>query len=229
MNITLCSAFRNAKSFLWRYFRQVNKLERALDERGDSLYLALGEGDSTDDTWRLLIKDALFYDAHVCDCTHGGPEYGSVVNAQRFKQLAHVGNTILEHIPEDTDIILWVEADLTVSAETLIKLIDNLSDVPMVAPMVMLKRAGYSADSFYDLWGFRKDGQQFKQRPPYFRGWPVDGLVQVDSIGSCWAMTAALARSVSFSEKDVVVGLCRDVYEKGGSVWVNTELKVTHL
>jgi hypothetical protein len=226
MNIAICSAFRSASAYIDRYFEQVSSLHKALKKKRHTLVPVLGEGDSTDDT-RSKLRDAL--DASglggfIVDCTHGGRDYGSVVAAERFKNLAYVGNKIFSAIPDDVAIVVWVESDLIWETSTLVALIDRLKEYPMVAPMIMEE----STKGFYDLYAFRKDGVNFKKHPPYFDGWPVETPIQLDSIGSCWAMNATLARHVSFPAEDVVVGLCREIYEQSGSIFLDPSLIVYH-
>lgn len=116
-----------------------------------------------------------------------------------------------------------VESDLIWKPETLIALIDRLQDVPCVAPMIMERSSG----GFYDTFAYRCNGHQFMKTYPYhvdLRG----ELLQMDSVGSCWAIRADLARKVRFPEHDVVVGLCKQVYALGGSVWCDPNLIVWH-
>ncbi len=236
MNVALCSAFRNSTPYLANYIFQVRRLAWALAERGDNLYVVWGEGDSTDDTaWYLeFIKHTTDRPADgqlrgtLINVSHGGPEFGSVVDAQRFKQLAYVANKIWAQIPDDADAVIWCESDLIWDASTMLALIDRLKEVPCVAPMIMLEREGFPPDAFYDFWGFRKHDKQFNQLPPYFSGWPVSGLVQVDSAGSCLVMNATLARQVHFTEESVIVGMCEQINSLGASVWLDTSLKVVH-
>lgn len=222
MNVCFLSAFRNATSYLNRYFDQVGDLEAALGNRGDNLNLVWGEGDSTDDT--LLWLKSSPYEATIVDCTHGGPVFGSVENAQRFRQLAHVGNCMFKAIPEDTDVVLYVESDLIWDAETLISLIDDLAYVPAVVPMVMEICTG---GLFYDTYCYRKDGERFKKQPPYHPGLTGSGMVELDSAGSCMAMNADLARHLVWDER-VFVGICQQIRELGGSLWIDSNLTIHH-
>jgi hypothetical protein len=109
MNVTLCSAFRNASNFVGRYQRQVYGLADALEERGDRLNCIWGEGDSTDDTLYLLQCLSPTFNAEIIDVAHGGKHYGSVVDVERFKQLAGVANKIWSHIPESAEVVIWCE------------------------------------------------------------------------------------------------------------------------
>lgn len=226
MNITLCSAFRNASRYVNDYIRRISDLELELYKRGDTLSLVWGEGDSTDDTLYplKLCRSTAHFKCIIVDCTHNGPTFESIEHPQRFRQLAYVGNKILAAIPDDADVVLWVESDLVWKPETLIALIDRLQTVPCVAPMIMEKSSG----GFYDVWAGRIHGQRFTKSYPYFIGYKPNELVQVDSMGSCMAIRADLARQLTWPEEDVFVGLCRNVYALGHSVFLDTGLTVWH-
>lgn len=240
VNVTICSAFRNASAYITRYRLQVCRLAYALAQRGDWLHVVWCEGDSTDDSLARLL-DAYERDGKTCGYTadifhfhHGGPDHGSVVDAQRFRQLAAVWSRIWARIPADAAAVLFVEADLIWQTETLLALIDQLADVPAIAPMVMLQRQGYAEGTFYDVWAFRMDGQHFTNEPPYLprRTRPdlIEGnLIRLDSAGSLVAMRAEYARQSQWRADDLIVGICKQIYEHGGSLWIDPNLSVLHL
>lgn len=228
MKITICSALRSSTAYLTRYFVQVDALRRQLAKRGDALTLVLGEGDHTDDT-RAKIPDWLDLvqvDATVVECDHGGPAFGPVVDAQRFRQLAFVWNRIWERIPAGVDVVLFLESDLIWHPNTVVGLVDRvIQGLPAVAPLV-LERGSHK---WYDTWGFRRDGQQFRKEPPYADRWPAAGsLLRLDSAGSCIAINGHVARRLHWPEDNVVIGLSRQIYGMAGPVWLDSELKVEH-
>ena len=231
MNITLCSAFRNADAYLDRYLDQVTDLRQRLVEQGDRLFCVWGEGDSVDDTQSRLWLAAKYcgWPVHIVDCTHGGPDYPSIVLADRFVQLAHVGNTIWRAVPKGTDAVLFVESDLLWEAETMLALLAGLKSYPAICPKILLRRRGWPAHAWYDTWAFRKNGQHFGHHPPYVEGVSLVSYTQIDSGGSCMAIRGELARKVNFPNEDVFVGLSRQLYEQGGSLWLDGGLTVTHL
>ena len=75
MNIALCSAFRDAASYLPRYLRQVDALALALHKRGVQFAMVGGEGDSEDHTLTMLRAACYRFPALLVDCTHGGGHY----------------------------------------------------------------------------------------------------------------------------------------------------------
>lgn len=228
MNVTLCSHFRNATAYLPRYFAQVGALQRCLDERGDRLELVLAEGDSTDDTWAWIYALSEDFNVDVERVDHGGKDYGSVVHPERFANIAKVCNAIWQRLPVDADAVVWMESDLIWRPATVLALLDHLAHVPAVAPCILLKREGWPENAFYDTWAFRKNGKRFGHYYPY-NEWLSEDMMRVDSAGSCLAMRGDVARAVTWPSEDVIVGLCRQVYELGGSVWLDPNLQVTHL
>lgn len=232
MNVCLCSSFRDASGYLARYFAQVDALNKALKQRGDRLRVIAGEGDSTDCTRELLEQHLAEADylTTLVDVTHGGPKYGSIVAARRFKQLAGLWNKIWSHIPKNYSAVLFLESDLVWEADTLLALVDSLEKYPAIAPMILAPRI--SPTFFRDEWAFRKDGRHFRHAPPYFDDDSMEapGIpVQIDSAGSVLAIRGALARQLTWPEVDVIVGICRQLYEVGASVWLHPQLSVAHL
>lgn len=230
MNVTLCSAFRNSvqNGHLDRYIEQVWALHGALDERGDALYCVWGEGDSADDTRSQLASGLYAWDFALVDCTHGGADYPSIVLEERWKQLAHVGRCIWAAIPADADVVVYVESDLAWEAQTLVTLIDRLTDYPAISPMIMLERKGWPVNSFYDTFVFRKDGRHFGHHPPYHPCYRPDQPFMVDSAGSVMAFRGDIARRIVFGEDTIFLGICQQVYEMGYSVWVDPTLNTIH-
>ena len=110
----------------------------------------------------------------------------------------------------------------------MLALIDRLTDYPAIAPMVYLQREDYPEYTFYDTWAFRKDGRQFSQAYRYCRGFDSMHPFMVDSAGSVLVMRGELARSVHFTEDQVIAGLCGHIYEHGGSVWLDPQQSVFH-
>lgn len=233
--IVVASSFRDAVPYLSRYFAQLVALDEALHRRGDKLMCLWGEGDSTDATLRTLQGAAFRFNAKVIDVTHGGKKYHSIVNLQRFRQLAFVGNKIWEALPADADVVLWVESDLMWDAATLVKLIDRLQTYPCVAPMVLdsLPATGAEANrTFYDIFAYRRNSVGFTKARPYHPDLltlhATDGMLRMDSVGSCVALRADVAREVYFPVTDVFVGLCKLIYDNGESVWLDSTQVVWH-
>lgn len=230
MNVTLCSAFRNATPYLSRYFAQVDALDTALHERGDRLTFVWGEGDSTDATLATLQAATYRFRAKVVDCSHGGPEFGSVIDSQRFRQLAHVGRRIWAAIPADADEVLWVESDLIWEAQTLVALLDDLMSFDAVAPAIVLDRAGWPRNGsiFYDTYCFVRHSARFDHRKPWHSDNDGHTPLQMDSVGSCVAMRGYIAKGLLFDDRTIWPDLCRQINDRNAGVWFDPKLSVTH-
>lgn len=188
-----------------------------------------GEGDHIDHTRRVLDVASTFYDAEIVTVNHGGPDHGSVVNADRFANLAKVWNEIWQRIPQDTDAVIFVESDLIWQPATMLALLDDIEKVPCVAPMTILRREGWPPRFFYDNWGYWRNGTQIGTMPPYFADLlPDTHLLELDCAGSCLVMRGDIARHVYWPSEDVVRGVCRLIREQGGSVWLDPTQKVIH-
>jgi len=242
MNIALCSAFRDAAAYLPRYLRQVDALGQALAERGDRFAMVWGDGDSIDHTRERLIVAAqgIRWPVHRVDCTHGGARYGSVVNAERFRQLAFVGRQIFATVPAGADVVIYVESDLIWQLETMLGLIEHVKPpapiipiepvykrapvVAAVAPMIILQRAGWQRGTWYDTHAFVADGVHFEHRPPWhFRNSGASTMIELETAGSCLAMRADYARAAVMDER-VLMGMCEQFRGMGGSVWLDLAL-----
>jgi GT2 family glycosyltransferase len=230
VNITICTAHRNALPHLPRYFAQIEGLQRLLTQRGDLLNLIIGYGDSTDGTEEWIFDHCAYsIGAHLIDCTHGGRRFGSIVNDERFKQLAYVANKMWANIPADSDVAMLVDGDLIWEPETLLALIDHAHAYPCVAPMVMMEKPFNRRGDrmFYDSYAFICQGTNFINGLPYHHALN-GGMLEMDSVGACVAIRGDLARKAHFPEYDVFIGWCRQVRELGGTIWLDTSLRVYH-
>lgn len=110
----------------------------------------------------------------------------------------------------------------------MVALLDQLEHYPAVSPMVMLRRTGYPSNTFYDIFVYRKDGVQFGQYPPYHACYNSQQPFPIDSAGSAMAIRSTFAKRLIWDE-DVFMGVCKQIYQMGGSVWVDPRLSITHL
>jgi len=227
MNVVICSAFRNSIAYIDRYFDQVYALERLLFLRGDTLALVLGYGDSIDQTPAMLFEHTVSgIPTRLIDVSHGGPTFGPVVHGQRFKQLAYIGNKIFANVPDDADAVIWLESDLIWAPEVIIELLNHLQWHACVAPCIL---DSPSANTWYDTFVFRKDGQQFVKPPPYHDCMLTgEHMVEMDSVGSCVVMRADIAKQITVPEEDVLIGVCRQIRGMGERVWLDSSQKVFH-
>lgn len=225
MKIAIISAFRNSASYIPRYCQQMAALQKLLLESGHSLHLVLGYGDSRDGTSELLYEECS-HNLHsiLFDVSHGGRDYGSVVDSKRFKNLAYVGNRLWSVLPSDADVVGLVESDLIWEASVVMELLNIMEDRHMVAPMI------YQANGlFYDTWAYRMNGVNFSNHRPHHPEFKASKrFYNMDSVGSFFLLDGELAPKVYWPEEDVTVGLSRMVRDNNGVITLDSHLKVYH-
>lgn len=223
MNVVLASIFRNSTGYLDRCFDQAARLRAALEADGHTLRLLLAEGDSSDGTWEQL-QQRIGSSGRLLKLEHGGPEFGSVDNEQRWRQISFVCNGLLAAVPQEANAVIYVESDLIWEPETMLALLGALDTVPAVSPM-SFHQAGF----FYDTWGFRRNGIRFQPNPPYHPDLHGDVAMRIDSAGSCIVMRGEVARSCRFDPPELgIVGFCRDIYRHGYSLTLLPAYRVVH-
>ncbi len=231
MTIVVGSVFRNSASYVDRYFSQIRNL-RMQTLPDIKMKLLLVEGDSKDDTWARLNH---WRDMDILPNTsielikreHGGPDYGRIDDPKRWGQIAYACNGIMENMPDDTSVFMYVESDLIWSAHDVNRLIDGLYGIfqcDAVAPMCRWLRNG----DFYDTWGFRAEGANFSPKHPYHPSIGSQSYFRLESAGSMVAMKKKVAERARFSEEDCIVGLCRNMRELGYDLWLNQNITIWH-
>lgn len=207
--ITLCSIFRNSGRYLRRYWDQIDGLRELTDVRVVGTW-----GDSDDNTYDLLKnRDMELHEYH-----HGGPNFGSVDHGPRWDQIAKVVRHTLDQVGNPGLALVWVESDLIWEPSELYALVADIciNKCQAVAPMVMAN----GEDRFYDVWGFRQNGQMFSGGAPYFQDvrQPETGLVKIDSCGSCFVTREDHWREWTGHWP----------YTAGGNLWLDPHFKIRH-
>lgn len=238
MNIAICSAFRDAAGYVQRYASQMQELYYLLKSEEHQILLIIACGDNQDNTEELLQEAILqIFPAILLKANHGGRKWTSVVSRDRFQQLAFIANLMWESIPTNADISVLLDPDLIWEARTIARLVERLQEVPAVAPKILHRENPnlYKGEGpfWYDTFAFRCNGARFTNEPPWYPALEYkarnnNGLVQLDSVGGCFAVRSEVARSLRFPEEDVVVGFCRQVYNNGASIWLDYDLTVYH-
>lgn len=216
MRVALCSIFRDSEPYLDRYYGQVLSLRHALWDRGDLLTCIWVEGDSVDNT-----EDRLHQMASVRDFVgiydHGGPSYGSVDLLARWRQLAPVCNATMDQVSQEDDAVIYVESDLIWDADTMVKLLDRLTEYPAVGGLVY-----HAAGFFYDTYAYRLNGSRFGADFQPVGSEPF----QIDSVGSCIVMTGDVARSCRFGADTCLIG--ESLAAHGYELWVDPTCRIVH-
>lgn len=227
MNIAIGSAFRNAAHYVPRYLSQVAGLKTYLGEQHSVRVIAV-EGDSTDKTEGALMLSSMakHISLKIVKHEHGQPWFGSTESPDRMKSLSAVGNAIFDSVDdEQDDVLVYVESDLLWDAKTITPLVNMALNreqgFDVFAPMI------FAGAYFYDIWGYRKDGERFIPFPPYHPAL-VTGLNPVDSVGSCLVMRSNVASACRIRNDYALVGWCEDARDKGYQIAVHTELRVDH-
>lgn len=218
------SFFRNMESRLSTYLDQVKALDASLS--GPVSRLIAVYGDCTDLTREALIRgcEKRRLTLELVEHNHGGPEWGSVENADRFRALSALSNAALDRVrPDDRDPIFYVESDLLWDATTVMGLEALLcnSHFDIVAPLIMC------GDRFYDTYVFRKDGRRFSALKPYHPGLHPLLPTEVDSVGSAFLMWPNLARQVRMTD-GVLVEFCNKARVQGFKIGVDPCLRIDH-
>lgn len=229
MKIVVASIFRNSSGYIDQYFKQVRMLADVLEDANHEVELLLVEGDSTDNSFALLESGLVAHglQGKVLECSHGGQVFGSVDNAQRWRNISKVCNYLLMFLPKN-DVVLYVESDLLWTPDTMLALLDDMNGYDAVAPMCFHLPTG----KFYDTWGHRKDGVRFSQSSPYHAALnqvhPGE-RIEIDSAGSCIVMRAEVAALARFLPTELgIVGFCGDMRQWGFKLWLNPHQRVYH-
>lgn len=223
------SAFRDSSpAQVNRWLTQCNSLRQMVASEGRCRVVAVvGDCSPGDRTEALLRSGALArgMGLEIVQYNHGGPHFGSVESAQRMQQLSGVGNAMLDSVAPDDELVFYVESDLIWEPNTPLGLagyLDYAHGLHVVAPLV------FAGEYFYDVWGFRLNGERFAPFFPYHRDLGP-GLTLVDSVGSCMVMFADKARSPHLRMSDgALVEFCERLRNSGHSIGVVPTLSVRH-
>lgn len=197
----------------------------ALDYPPAQLRLIVVEGDSMDGTPQALREWAdKEKRLRVVTCATGAPHYGSVIDADRFRVLATVFNAGMDAVDLAwSSHVMFIPSDVNYQPDLLDRLMAHNLD--LVAPFFWTS----SGKMFYDTWGFSRNGAQFgnfqrTELPAY-----GDKPIQMDTIGGCILMRAAVLRAgVRYSLDDVDRGLCASAQRKGFTVWADPTTHIVH-
>jgi len=214
VRIALGSAFRNSAGNVTQYISRVCALREILGPDND-LRLIAGEGDSVDHTRAELHVQAVAKNIPIefVECSHGQRIFGSTEEPDRLAALSGVFNAVLGGVRLSDDLFLYVEQDLRWEPAALNKLLiaalECESDMDIFAPMVM------AGQHFYDTWAYRLNGDRFSPFYPYHRDLDGKSILEVDSIGSCAAMRADVARATRVRDGNAFVGWCAEARRLG--------------
>jgi len=223
--VVLGSIVRNGVAYLANYFWRCERLWKALN---GGLHVILLEGDSTDGT-KPFMEDVDYPWLTKLELNLGNETFGHVDHPARWLRISKCANKVLEAIPASAEKFIWVETDIIWAVDSMVDLLDCVSEKVAVAPMIL----AYGTNRFYDVWGFRElNGACFSAFPPYYRGWPAQGLYEIQSAGSCIVMPAWVARAARYPTNPVIcdgiVGWCRDIRLNGVKLFLKPDVTFYH-
>ena len=117
---------------------------------------------------------------------------------------ARARNEFVQHyLKPHHDLVLWIDADIVDYPTSLPRQLYGVNPLGITAPLVLIDKTW----TFYDLFGFIKNGQRSSQSAPYFAGMnvPLPKFVELESVGSIYMSPAWLHRSTPF-ESEVTNG-----------------------
>jgi len=171
--LTILSIFRQSEEYLTRYFNQVCEVFNDFPKPCHAIWL---EGDSTDSTFDLLLKEkdkieALGHTVTLIKFDLKGPYWPSIKNYQRWLQLATCWNKCLEQL-KPSKFTICVESDLIWDPKVVKRIVSKIDrDHHVVCPMLMFAESVryFRTKLFYDSWGFSREGRKFSSSPPYWK------------------------------------------------------------
>jgi hypothetical protein len=208
------------------YFKQIGALRNWYGREASIRVIAV-EGDSVDTTRRDLAMTAaeMMIPLDLRTCNHGGKQFSSNEEPERFEALSKVGNAIFDGVDDMDDVLIYVECDLAWPIHTMNSLVEmalNPDQFDIFAPLT------FAGTAFYDTWGFRKNGQRFSPFPPYHSDMN-GGLCELDSAGSCLVMRSEVARNVRIKNNYCLVGWCEEARRQGYKIATSYGWRITHL
>lgn len=189
----------------------------------------LVEGDSTDDTFDRLSRYE-YDDSRILliKSDTGRPHYGSTIHPERFKNLAQVFNAGLDAVDLDwADFVMFLPSDVFYEPD----LVDRLAgwNKDLIAPMFWADEGNHGR--FYDIWGFRHQGQSFQPATPawFEANFPQSEPLEMDTVGGCIVMRSEVLKAgCRYTESDVDHGLCRAAQAAGFRVWADLHTHIFH-
>jgi hypothetical protein len=203
-------------------------LRDALFNKDHTLRIIAAEGDSQDGTRKALPMFSILSNVHLqlLDVSHGGPWFGSVVSIERMQALSQIANSIFSEVCTIDDVLVYVESDLLWDSKTMLVLIEAAAarqkEFDVHVPMI------FAGEAFYDIWAYRNNGESFDSQPPYHSSLNGDGIIEVDSAGSCLVMPSKVARQCRIRDDNCLVGWCADAREHGYRIGVHAQLRIDH-
>lgn len=179
-------------------------------------------GDSSDDTLDVLTQLSTGYDVQIVQRDTGIA--GDEPHA-RLRRLSQTAQAYIEAVRPDDDYVLVHESDIGSPYDLVPRLVAHAEEgsCPIGAWSTLELRPNQWV--FYDTWATRADGLRFANNRPYHKRYRADQPFQVDSMGTVFMFQAEDAPYVCMAEQ-AVLDLCRQLRERGRTLWVDPRLIV---
>lgn len=173
-------------------------------------------GDTTDDTERILRDwTALMPDKDITIIRHDTHIDGEAPKT-RLLRLSETANAGLDAITQTDDYVVIHESDLISPVDIVCQFLTSGKEVIAGWPML--------GGIFYDVWAYRKDGQMFRNTPPYHACYRTDELFEVDSVGSVWMFPARdIVAGVRMADRGCL-DICGALRSSGKTIWVDPRI-----
>ena len=176
--IAVCCMVRNEERFghLKRFFAGCRELEK----RHKNLIYIIIEGDSYDDTYKMLKKWLSGDEDGKKDRNYilkkfdkGYSKFPKNRDTKRTKYFTEIRNMLVDYVLEisDIDLIFMVDASYGFKENVIIELEKTLKrdKADIAAPLNWSHKDHIGREMFYDIFAFRKDGKEFTNHYPYHK------------------------------------------------------------
>lgn len=205
-NVVLMSLWRNDEG------RKVSeRIGHLLGKTYPNLRWVWVVGDSTDKT-EMVLRAAAELEPRIEIVRYDSEIEGNDPDT-RLRRLSLTANAGLDCVREGDDYWVIHESDI-VTPNDLIERFLATEKCP-IAGWPMYK------SMFYDTWAYRQNGVKFSNaqvRP--------EGLIEMDSVGTCWMFHAEDLRSGVRASTGAAVELCNKLRELGRHIWVDPSIEV---
>jgi hypothetical protein len=213
MKVMVGVQIKDGGIWLKRYLRNLELLQ------GSKLRVVCIYGESTDNTLSTLTlwQRQSQHQVEIYRDPYLPPE-------ERFGFMLARPKREWQKLWQDEDYFFLCDPDIVqVPSDTLQKLVDADKDV--VAPMVWIE--GRHRKTFFDTYGYRKDGYRFHPFTP--PGLDSSEPFTVDCVGSCYLATAEAMKKGVYTNPFPHLQFCSSLRDQGYEIWVDPRVNIYHV
>ena len=240
--IAICVMIRNEERFghLKRFIKNCKEIEKHYD----NLVYIIIEGDSYDDTYKVLKKWLNGDEDGKKDRNYilkkydrGYDKFPKNRDTRRTKYFAEVRNMLIDYVLEipDISLVFMVDASYGFKGNIIGDLEKTMKKdgADIVAPLNCTHKDHTGKFMFYDIFAYRKNGKEFTNRWPYHNEIEKElksgKSVRIDSCGGGYLIKKeVLDVGVRYNgNKDCEhVGFCKKARDKGFVIKLNTKISI---